>query len=295
MVDRGWVRIVGIVVVLIVAGGLVPSVWAQPDSPAALRQRIAALESHVVGLEAQLVQLRAERDRLSDEVDRLRREIVASPGNGPVVDRGPRQLPASEADTAQASVPVSALSQEPLASPDALFIALLLDYRDEFANDPSDTSLPSEGAVEKWIAVSRATYDGPAAWMVRIDGLVHARKPGVSADQEENGRRMLATVLDTVTGEPISRPVMIDIPRRFDGRFPERMSAGEMLFAEMRLKFAARPVFEPGRVNAGPFDYPQFIGPYAGFGYDVDIVGLKFLTVDEVNAKTARPDGPVDR
>ena len=109
---------------------------AQPESPAALRQRITELEDRVSRLEAELDRVRRERDGLLDETTRLRRELVdrETPGTPAEKPRpGAVQPEATSPARDGESLPVSALSPDPLASPDALFIAMLLEYREAFS------------------------------------------------------------------------------------------------------------------------------------------------------------------
>ncbi len=271
---------------LLLLMSLSPWADAQPDSPAALRQTVVELEGRVAALRAQLATITAERDQLLAEIARLRAAII--PGSDPAA---PRQEQAKPTDGARPSVPVSALSQDPLASPDALFVALLLDYRERFTTDPTAPKLPEPDAVREWTREMRSAYEGPTTWLVAIEAIVREQKDRDRA----GGLRALATVLDTGTGTPISRPVMIPVPKRMEARFPESVTPGETLHAELRVKMNATPVFQASRETVGPFDYPPYIGPYAGFAYELDIVGLRFLDDSEIDALKQRPRGPVRR
>ncbi len=294
-------------VAIVAIAGWCQSGSAQPDSPAAMRQQIATLEDELESLRARLATLSSERDRLRIEVEQLRRAMIegspdstthppsAAPGTTQE-NRTPGQMQDQLADGPPDSVPISALSQDPLDSPDALFVALLLDYRETFASDPSAGGLPEPEAVADWIASAADEYEGPTAWLVRIDGIVRDEKVTPAEGVERKApRRMLATVLDPVTLMPKSRATMIDIPRRLDGRFPERLEPGEVLFAEMRVKVAAACLHQPTRETQGAFDYPPFLGPYAGFGYTVDIVGLKFAEFAELRSRAKTTPPPTDR
>lgn len=272
-------------VALVIAGVLAPLAGAQPDSPSSMRQRIAELETQVAALRAELGAISAERDALRSEVERLRAAVA--PGGAPA------SRPAGSAPSGGApqSVPVSALSQDPLSSPDAMFVALLLDYRDRFMGDPTVTAPPEPEAVSDWSREMRSEMSGATTWLVMIDEVVRAH----AGDGPDEGLRAVATVLDSGTGLPISRPVAIDIPRRMEGRFPETVERGEPVYAELRVKVDAAPVFQPRRETAGPFDFPPFIGPYAGFGYNLEIAGLRFVEDTEIRALREKPRGPVNR
>lgn len=276
----------GVALVTLFAIGL--PTRAQPDSPAAMRERIATLEGEVAQLKTQLESAVTERDRLKAEIEQLRQAMVRgrSPSSEPTITTvpAPRQTRAQPGeDGSPQAVPMSALSREPLDSPDALFVALLLDYRESLLGDAPDAVKPAPDAVKAWIDEASKTYEGTTDWLVRIDGIVEDRKgPAEASRNTDLPRRMLVTVLDPASAKPISRPAMITIPRRFDARFPDRLASGEVLYADMRVKMEAACVHQPGRLNEGPFNYPPFLGPHAGFGYTIDIVGLKFETYEDI-------------
>ena len=305
-----WLMVEVVVLALLVMS--IPT-QAQPDSPAAMRQRIVTLEDELESLKTRLESAVAERDRLRVEIEQLRRAMVegqapaTQPSTRPATRPtgtptsspydAPQQTPATPGEDAPAvSVPSSALSREPLDSPDALFVALLLDYRESLSSELPAGQEPEPDAVKDWIDELSKTYEGTADWLVRIDAVVKERqRPGDSRRDADLRRQVLATVLDPATTAPISRPAMITIPRRFDGRFPERLSEGEVMYAAMRVNVEATCVHQPGRLNEGPFNYPPFLGPHAGFGYAVDIVGLKFETFEDIRKRMRATPAKSDR
>lgn len=269
---------------------------AQPDSPAAMRQRIATLEDELESLKSRLDAVTDERDRLKIEIEQLRQAMVDGGASLPASVPAPRQRQAEPGDSPPSTVPISALSREPLDSPDALFIALLLDYRETLLESDAPGVIPDANAVGDWVEDASKKYEGTTNWLVRIDGIVRNEKgPDGRPNPKDTPRRMLATVLDPTSAAPISRPAMVTIPRRFDGRFPDRLGEGEVLYADMRVKVEADCVHQPGRLNEGPFNYPPFLGPHAGFGYTVDIVGLKFETFEDIRVRMRSVPSKSDR
>lgn len=270
----------------------------QPDSPATMRQRIAELERTLASVRADLERVMTERDALIEETRRLREAVSRGvPGQGPI-NTPDASLPAKDTaggggggDDVGRQIPISALSQDPLSSPDALFVSLLLSYRDAFVDDVASPAMPTEAAVEAWTKSARAEFEGPVTWLMQIYQIVRTEP----ADGKPARLSILVGVLDPATTRPLSRPVMIDIPKRFAGRFPASLGSGETMYAEMRLKIEAAPVFQPGRTDPGPFDYPPIIGPYAGFGYELEIVGIRFVDDEELKSIRAEPAPPVDR
>lgn len=299
-------RTIGGLVALLTLLGLCRGLCAQPASPAAMRQRIADLEDEVATLRQRLADLQAERDTIAFELRQLRDAVVpdrqgapgSQPGEGVQPDQGPagRSTAAGRgwSEDRSAGLPVSALSQEPLASPDAMFIALLLDYRERVLDESAAGGQPTEEAVEAWVQSAIERFEGPAAWTVRIDGLAWADEDG-DPDARRVPLRARAVVLDPATAMPISRPSTLEIPRRFASRFPESLAPGESLYADLRVKVAAAPIFQPGRDVEGPFNYPPFLGPYAGFGQTVDLIGMKFVELAEIRARITPAKSPSDR
>jgi len=260
---------------------------AQPESAATLRQQITELERTVETLRTQLDEVSAQRQRLLAEVALLREAVAGgahpTTPNKPAI---PGQSPAS------GSFPISALSQEPLSSPDALYISLLLEYREAFSPQSLKDGAVSadEAEVLEWVGTMKSRLEGQATWLVRIDQVIRTVK-------KDHGEplRVRAIVLDPTTAKPTSRAVMLKIPSRFEGRFPDILAADEVLYCELRLKVRAEPVFQPGRETPGPFNYPPFIGPYAGFDFSAEPTGLRFIEPDEIAAKKSEPKPPVDR
>ncbi|MBZ0171875.1 MAG: hypothetical protein K8E66_05800, partial [Phycisphaerales bacterium] len=98
------------------------SARAQADTPASLRQQITQLAREIETLRAELEALRSEHLALLGENESLRKSLAGrapaalspEPGKTPVIE-----LAGSPADPGL----TSSLSREPLASPDALFVA----------------------------------------------------------------------------------------------------------------------------------------------------------------------------
>jgi hypothetical protein len=117
----------------------------------------------------------------------------------------------------------------------------------------------------------------------------------------------MVTVLGPESLEPIGESFRIPIPASMRDRIETARARhaekdGEKaapLFWELRLRVAARPTFAPRRELAGPFDYPQLIGPYAEFGYTVDVENVRAVTREEIEENRAGRGGeaeePVDR
>lgn len=274
-------------VMIVALLGIGQAACAQPESAATLRQQIAELERTVETLRADLEKVSAERQQLLAEVALLR-EAVAG-GAHPAT---PNKLADPGQSPASGSIPISALSQEPLSSPDALYVSLLLEYREAFSPQTLKDGAVSadEAEVAEWVGTMKSKLDGPATWLVRIDRIIRP-------EEKDRGDpiRVHATVLDPATAKPRSRAVMLKIPSRFQGRFPDSLGVDEVLYCEMRLKVRAQPVFQPGRETPGPFNYPPFIGPYAGFDFSAEPIGLRFIEPKEIAAKKSVPKPPVDR
>lgn len=273
----------------------VPHAVAQPSSPAVLRQRINELEQQLETLRTELEALRTERDELKKETALLAKALAKQSSID--FDLGKKIITNQPSDDLP-SVPVSALTQDPLASPDALFVALVLDYRDTLASDETAEGPPDMDDVEDWTRDVRSKLEGPASWLARIESISRPDADDTADTAAPPAPpRMKLTVLDPDTGFSISRPVRIDIPRRFESRFPDTIEPDAPLYAQMRVRLEATPRYQPGRTSPGPFNFPPFIGPHAGFGYELEIIGFKFVEKDELKDATqiTPPHEPVER
>ncbi len=213
-----------------------PSLRAQEDaSPfriAELEEENAHLRARVAELEAALLRATEALTAAVDALGSARRTMHADASGGVM-------LPAT-----------------PLASPDALFAALVRDYRRTFAE--SAPAQERRSAVAAWIESMRETMSGRVVWLVAIDELETPRQQAPS---------VRVRVLDAATLAPLGAPFRAEIPQRFVAAIERQNTAWAVW--EMEADYAAKPTLNPERTTIGAFDHPRFIGPFAEFGDDL--------------------------
>lgn len=282
---------------------------AQNETPATLRQRITQLERENETLRARIDELAARLDELQGENRALRRSLLeASRGTPEAGTPSPEQTEPGE--TAAPVQPVPGGGREPLSSPDSLFVALVLDHAETISQIDGQDQEAIRKRVQDWTRSARRRFSGQTEWLLRLEPIEM-----VETDRAEPPRKLaMATVLDPATQDALSIPFPIEVPDRFHARLvgPRQGPSdgqgdgqgggrgGEKSLWISRVQMEAKPVFEPERAEAGPFNYPPFIGPYAGFGCTVQMLSLSAITPEEarLRAPPVQPDpekAPVDR
>jgi len=277
---------------------------AQGESAAVLRQELEGARRELMTLRAELEALRAEHAEALSTIERMRLAMArgsggesrgGAPGGG---DRSRQPGNDTQGSDTPANTPEGlgggrAVVFDPYSSPGALFVAASVSYSEKIWDSaPEDAGrgwLPEPGAVREWTAAVRREIRGRAEWLTRVRL--------VEMEDDAESQRAMVTILDPRTLEPMEEAFAVDVPDRFVGRFEdapasepgEKNPGGAVLF-ELLVETGAAPVFQPGRAERGPFNYPRFIGPYAGFGFDVVIRGVGVLS--EAEARAAASETP---
>lgn len=268
-------------------GALGAASFAQGESPAELRQEAERLTRENQAIQSELDALRARLDAMIRENEALRRLLAARGTTAPSVG-APSGSPGGQA---------GGIAADPYSSPDALFVALLLDYAEHRdAAAPSEEDAESERRrVRAWTQGVPRRFTGTGEWLTRVEF--------VEREDPREPYKAWVTVLHPGTLEAIGEPPLLEIPERFavrmlKGPAKDAPAASSTLW-QLRVQMQARPVFDRERDEAGPFDYPRFLGPYAGFGYRVDLLGINALSEDEARRRAGagldEAGEPVDR
>lgn len=213
-------------------------------------------EQRIKEAEEQLRQMENRLKDLARENDRLRKENTDLKAGGGGSGGGKDSKPKQDAGPAQ-----------PLASPDALFQALVKNFEEKVASLPRETKpeqVKFAGAAKKWAADATREFRGPVEWLiqvVKVDG-----GPGASARPAD----VTFQVLD-LTGKPVGEPVTQPIPGRFIKELSE--DAGKKTY-KLSGTFGAKPTHNPRRAEKGATDEPRFIGPFTEFGYDLAVQNI---------------------
>ena len=252
----------------------------QTETPASLRQQIGQLERENETLRAELEDVQARFEALRREVESLRRALAST--KGPSLQTETTTTPDGPLSAVGRASPLS-FSREPLASPDSLFVSLVLDYREQLGevsiDDSADTA---RRRVRGWTKTVGERFSGQTEWLTSVQLL---------NSQADRARHMvLVTILDPATLDAIQAPLPLEMPEKFSTRVEKTLETpgeaqgeknGPPLW-KLRVRMDALPRFDPDRVAPGPFNYPPYIGPFAGFAYSVQILGVGPITPDEV-------------
>lgn len=291
---RRWIAVIAVIVGALVAG----PVHAQGESAAALRQELEGVRRELMTLRAELDALRAEHETALSTIERMRLAMARGSGGGSDPGVGDRsQRPGASLDGPGASEEPGvgrSVAFDPYSSPGALFVAASVSYSENIWDSAPDDAgrgwVPEPGAVREWTAAARREIRGRSEWLTRVRL--------VEMDEDAETQRAMVTILDRRTLEPVEGAFAVDVPDRFAGRIGDALAGkagetaggGSAVLFELLVEAGAAPVFQPGRAERGPFDYPRFIGPFAGFGFDVVIRGVGVLT--ETEAKAAALETP---
>lgn len=268
----------------------------QADTPAALRQRITELERQVETLKAELASLRAEHRATLIENRSLRRSLADA--KAPAATDATGNAPPASGQPAGGQTDASSVTRDPLASPDDLYVALVLDYHEQIGeidvSDANGLATLSRRALA-WTKSAHERLSGQSEWLTR---LVKLEETG-----DRDSRPAWITILDPATLAPIGGALEVDIPIKFVPRIeneihPPDGSPPKQLLWKLSVQVSADPVHQPDRSRPGPFNYPKFIGPFAGFGYSVKVQAMGPVTPEDakkayIESKPGEP--PVDR
>lgn len=194
----------------------------------ALQERILELEAQLLDAQRQIEslerELQASRSRASDSFDFD--EIVKVPDN-------------------------------PMASPDALFVALQKEYNaalsDMTFNTPREKTVYLRHA-RSWRSKMLRKYNTQVHWVCELE----------DEDTLANGD-VLATfvVRDPKTGDAWSRPFVIELNRRM----AQRVEPGVLL--SIKGAFRAEIEYNQERSEEGLVNDPMLVGPFIEFAYEI--------------------------
>lgn len=204
-------------------------------------------EERVKELEEQLRQTENGRSDLARENESLRR-MLADLQNG----RDGTVVPLAR----------DAVLADPLASPVALFDALVDDYRAKVGSLPRESKpdlAAYHAAVKEWTRDAADDFRGPVEWEIRIERI----------DSGVKGNAITFYVLDP-TGKPVGESFTKPISERIGREAPR---PAEVMTLEGTV--SANPRHNSNRAEKSESDSPRFIGAFAEFDFDLEITSLK--------------------
>lgn len=165
----------------------------------------------------------------------------------------------------------------PNASPRALFNAVVAGYRS--ATDGMQTGKPGDSArmlylrtLEIWRAATARDLRAAINWHVRVVGA----KPGPGKD-----RILILVAIDPVTQARLGQPFDTNFPQAMANRLATWESRGTVDVLQIRGTLIPDIRINEDRPERGTFDNPPFIGPFAEFGFRVEVASIKRVIAGE--------------
>ena len=244
-------------------GGAIAAVVASPlqpppaDEPAAdddAMQGDAEREELLRRIRDLERQLNEARRRIADLERQLRDRAGGDENDG-----------AATQSADDAAPPATMDADDPLRSPSVLLDLLKAQYAEITADLPRESERDQKNylrALERWAGRVNREHRGRVDWIAEID----------RQDRLDTGDYLLdVIVISPEDGQPLGQRFAIELPDRFESAF-NRIPEGSLV----RIKGVFKPDIRinPDREEAGTFDVPWFIGPFAEFGYTVQVQSI---------------------
>jgi hypothetical protein len=250
---QGLWRAPGVFLAVVAAAALIaPPASAQ--SEADLRRTNQALQTQVRDLTRELEAARARVRDLEAENARLARDLETARRGGT-----PLPPPPPERTSVDESVPS--------ASPRALYKALVADYAEATRDLDAGTPGSREAAVylatvRTWAARRARELRAQITWQVRVLEIAPAQ-------QDRSSLRLLA--VDPQTHVALGDPFNVQVAETHVRRLRELSQRGGGDLVEIHGLLVPEVRVNEARPQADPFDAVPLIGPYAEFGFRVDV------------------------
>lgn len=241
-------------VLLLLAALTLAAPAAAQTSDAQLRKENERLREENHRLQVQLDDLRQRLETLEKQMEELVAAIEA-------LQRGEDAAITAPAQPEPKSAP---LPDDPFAAPDALHAQLQKRYVEEFGEElpgSADELTRQRRAVDRWVGRMNREMRGDVHWIVDM------------GDITPEGPRVQATfqIVDPQSRQAIGEPFDVVVQRRLL-RQPSPGDAAGLLIMEGAMN--ADLVYDPQRLERGMFNDPPFIGPFAAFGYELNVESL---------------------
>ncbi|MCW5764309.1 MAG: hypothetical protein KIT88_13835, partial [Phycisphaeraceae bacterium] len=173
---------------------------------------------------------------------------------------------------------------QPLSSPESMRLALERSHRETFpALDLSSqaATLEYRRKLDQWITSVKRSMRGQTRWRIIVSDV--APKP---TDRTLSAR---IQVVQSDSLIPIGPSFITTIPSRLATRFTPG-NPSELW--ELTLAVAPDPIINERRLEPGPFNHPEWIGPMIEFGFTMDWIGLRKLNPQNPSAPTPEEPTP---
>ncbi len=262
--------------IMLIAVAVAGPVAGQSESQSDLRRENQRLQTRVSDLESELAASRVQIDQLTAriaELERLLREALRTDRAVPQ----PSTMPAEEVtiDETVAS-----------ATPRALFAAMQSSYREatetmELGDPKSQQRRAYQMQVRSWVPRFNREHRSPIAWYVRL----------LETDRSNRGYTAKLEAIDPKSRVALGDPFFVSVPRPQALRLDELSQRGmpmDVLLLRGTLVSDAR--YNEQRSESSPFDNPPLVGPFAEFGFSVEVRSLLPAAEDEEYQRLEREE-----
>ncbi len=272
-------HIASILIIVCIAAGFIDTP-ATAQSEQELRQVIQRLRIQISNLQNELRSVQSENERLKSENEQLKNQLTELLRTPPPSHTSPTTTKPATGN-GQVTVDESAADANPLA----LFSAIQNDY----AETMKDMERGQEGdrqrikfmrKLDQWQAGINRRYQSQINWYVHIVEIAQSTDRGVTVS-------MIA--VDPITGDQLGDqfPALL-VGNALLRRLAELETKGELDILLLRGVLIPEVEINPDRETAGTFDSPKFIGPYAEFGFTVEVQSL--IPAPEPDEETDKVD-----
>ncbi len=276
---------------------------AQDASPAELRREIEALRAEVAILTEEREALLANARRLQEETHHLRDALAASeslvaslteqlnqarrhakPAEESPSTPEPAQTPSQSPAETNPQPPHAQTPLQPLSSPESMRLALERSHRETFpALDLSSelATLEYRRKLDQWITSVKRSMRGQTRWRIIISEVA------TKAADRTLSARMQVVHWDSFL--PIGPSFITTVPSRMANRFTP---GNPPELWELTLAVAPEPIINERRLEPGPFNHPEWIGPMIEFSFSMEWVGLRKLNPQNPSAPSPEEPTP---
>jgi hypothetical protein len=251
-----------------------------------LRQENQRLATQVRDLQAELAAARAQMTEMQKQIDQLRVQLADTIDSLKAAARQPAPAPTPLPGAPPAKPEVVTIDESiPNASPRALLNALSESYREALGGLPIGDDITRDGRknrslylqrVEQWAAAASRHFRAQIEWTVMV----------TTAPPLPAGTIVEVQAVDPQTRVRLGRPFRLDIARHQMERLRLLEDLGKLDLLLLRGIVEPRIVISRDLEYAGPFDAGRYIGPFAEFGFSINIKSVTGVREPEPPAPT---------
>jgi hypothetical protein len=211
-----------------------------------LQERNRELERELEAARARIAELEQTVARLTRQLERAR----------------PPQPGEPERDQPEVTIDES----KPNASPRALLRAMTESYEEhlgemEIGEDGDRTRALYLRQLERWLNRVNREFRAPLTWTVRV----------LETEETRAGHALRVLAIDPKSGARLGEAFEMELPRRLARRYEQLLARQEAEVLQIRGTLVPQARLNRERMSPGPFNVPPLIGPFAEFGFRIEL------------------------